>query len=175
MNRAERSVERMLAMQHQPTREIALDYVGMAVADVLAPGDIQTRSRHQGEIHRGLQAPEVEPRMIARAGRERTVETVANPQLITGGAAERADIRRDALFDLSALLRDAILVAAESAAEGGRLELSGSLQREESGVGVLEPLRMRMRCDCDSAGREAKHQRDGDTPAGNSILHDRHF
>src|SRR6266481_2035369 len=138
----------MLAMQHQPTREIALDYVGMAVADVLAARDVEMRPRHQGEIRTALQAAEVEPRMIPRAGRERTVETVANPQLITGRAAERADIRRDTLFELSTLLRDAILVAAEAAAECGRLQLSGILQREEAGVSVLEPLRMRMRCEC---------------------------
>src|SRR4029077_10990297 len=122
MNRAERSIERMLAMQHQPTREIALDYVGMAVADVLAPGNIEMRAGHQGEIHTALTAAEVEPWMITRARRERTVEAVTNPQLITGRAAERADIRRDTLFDLSALLRNAILVAAEAAAESGRLQ-----------------------------------------------------
>src|SRR6266851_2815493 len=34
---------------------------------------------------------------------------------------------------------------------------------------------MRMRRECDGASQEAKHQRDGDTQAGNSILHDRHF
>src|SRR5712692_7622104 len=131
------------------------------------------RARHQGEIKTALEAAEVEPRMIARAGGERTVEAVADPQLITGRAAERPDIRRDALFDLPALLRDAILVAAESAAESGRLKLSGSLQRKESGVGVLEPLRIRIRCECECAGQKAKHQRDGGTQAGNSILHDR--
>src|SRR5258708_5762554 len=67
MNRAKRSVERMPAVQHQPAREIALDYVGVAVTDVLASRDVQMRARHQREIDAALETAELERGMAARA------------------------------------------------------------------------------------------------------------
>ena len=116
----------------------------MAVRRRLAPADTyRCVPGSKREIHTALEVSEVQPRKTAATRRQRTVEAAADPQLVAGSAAERPDVRSDALFELSALLHDAIFVADESAAEKRRLEKSGSLQREKTGVGVFKPLRMR--------------------------------
>src|SRR6266436_10439792 len=45
VDRAERRIDRMLAMQTHPTREIALDYVRIAIRHVVAARDVEMRAR----------------------------------------------------------------------------------------------------------------------------------
>src|ERR1700730_12770830 len=127
------------------------------------------RARTNREIRAALEASEVQPRESAAARRQRTLEAVADPQLIASRAAEKPDVRSDALLDLHAFLQDAVFVADEAAAKQRRLKESRRLQREKSGIGVLKPLRMRRR----RARQSAQSQREGDyhPNAGNQIFH----
>src|SRR5580698_8957188 len=99
-------------------------------------------TRIECEIGTALEAPEVEPRKTAAARRQRTLEAVADPQLVAGRAREATYVWRDALLDLRAFLQHTVLVADEAAAEQRRLQQSGALEREESRIGFVEPLRM---------------------------------
>src|ERR1035437_6145384 len=168
MHRDERCVERMLAVQTYPDGEIALDQGGIAIRHVVAARDVKMGPREQREIEAALKASEVEARKTAAVRRKRTLEAAADPQLVADRAAEDPDVRRDALLDLRALLKDGIFVADVAAAKGGRLEESGRLQGEESRIRVVKPLRMCCRRDCE---RAQHHCERGDHPnAGNSIL-----
>src|ERR1019366_5787129 len=127
------------------------------------------RPREQREIEAALKASEVEARKTAAVRRKGTLEAAADPQLVAGRAAEDPDVRRDALLDLRALLKDGIFVADVAAAKGGRLEESGRLQGEESRIRIVEPLRMRCRRDRERAQHHCESERHAS--AGNSILH----
>src|SRR5271168_4352493 len=167
MDSAEGSVERMLAVEKQPTGEIALDYEGVAVGHVVPARDVQMRPRIEREIGAALEAPEVEPRKTAAARRQRALEAVADPQLIAGRAREATDVWRDALLDLRALLQHAVFVADKAAAEHRRLQQSGALEREESRIGFVEPLGMCGGRDRDHAQRGCEGDRHAN--AGNSF------
>src|SRR5258708_11199994 len=132
----------MLTMQPQPAREVAFDYGCVAVRNVVAAGHIKMSTGTQRELGAALEAAEVQAPGTTAARRERTIEAVTDPQLVTGRAAKEPDVRCDALLDLHTLLQDAIFVADEAAAENRRLQEFRRLQREESGIGVFEPLRM---------------------------------
>src|SRR5208282_184891 len=111
MDRTERSIERVLTVQKYPAREIAFDHAGVTVRDVVSARDIKMCAREQAEIDPSLEAAEVQAWEAAGVGIKRTLEAVADPQLVAGRAAENPDVRRDALLGLRPLLQDTVLVA----------------------------------------------------------------
>src|ERR1700676_1494363 len=82
VDRAERKVDRMKAVQHPPARHITFDDYSVAIAKIASRGDEEMRSWPEVEIEAGLGAAEVETRPMTPARREWRRESFAKPELI---------------------------------------------------------------------------------------------
>src|SRR6202522_2263065 len=98
VNRAEGCIDRMLTVQQQPTREIALNHGGVAIRNVVASRDVEMRTRPNCEIEAAMTAPKIQARKAPTARLERTLEALTDPQFVACRAGEKPDVRGDTMI-----------------------------------------------------------------------------
>src|SRR5580704_4847873 len=104
-------------MGEQPTGAVALNNRPSAIAHVSASQYEKRCARIQVEFDATLESAKIQPGPMTSARRQRIVEIVADPQLVTGSPSHRPNVARDSLVELKSLLDSAVFFTPKSAAK----------------------------------------------------------